>query len=80
MYLPEDRCCMKLAEPQNKVPIIHTYYIILRAASRAAAASKMERSVIIINGFQPLTIITKRFILDVTLALDPPLVLQNTIL
>ena len=40
MYLPEGRCCMKLEEPQNKLPIIHTYYIILRGGSRAAAASK----------------------------------------
>ena len=42
--------------------------------SRAAATSKMERFVIIVNGFQPLTIITKRSILDVAAALDPPLV------
>ena len=28
---------------------------------------------IIVNGFQPLTIITKHSILDVTAALDPPL-------
>ena len=34
----------------------------------------MERFVIIVNGFQPLTIITKRSILDVAAALDPPLV------
>ena len=33
----------------------------------------MERFVIIVNGFQPLTIITKRSILDVAAALDPPL-------
>ena len=43
----------------------------------------MESFVIIVNGFQPLTIITKRFqpltiitkcsILDVAAALDPPL-------
>ena len=33
----------------------------------------MERFVIIVNGFQPLTIITKRFILDVAAVLDPPL-------
>ena len=33
----------------------------------------MERFVIIINGFQPLTIITKRSILDVVAVLDPPL-------
>ena len=30
----------------------------------------MERFVIIVNGFQPLTIITKRTILDVTAVLD----------
>ena len=39
----------------------------------AAAAFKMERFVIIVNGFQPLTIITKCSILDVAAALDPPL-------
>ena len=33
----------------------------------------MECFVIIVNGFQPLTIITKRSILDVAAALDPPL-------
>ena len=41
--------------------------------SRAAATSKMERFVIIVNGFQPLTVITKRSILDVAAALAPPL-------
>ena len=40
----------------------------------AAATSKMERFVIIVNGFQPLTIITKRTILDVAAALDLPLI------
>ena len=46
---------------------------LARGGSRAAATSKMERFVIIVNGFQPLTIITKRSILDVAAALDPPL-------
>ena len=41
--------------------------------SRTAAISKMEHFVIIVNGFQSLTIITKRSILDVAAALDPPL-------
>ena len=45
----------------------------VRGGSRAAATSKMERFVIIANGFQPLTIITKRSVLDVAAALDPPL-------
>ena len=45
----------------------------IRGGFRAAATSKMECFVIIVNGFQPLTIITKHSILDVAAALDPPL-------
>ena len=41
--------------------------------SRTAAVSKMELFVIIVNGFQPLIIITKSSILDVTAVLGPPL-------
>ena len=44
-----------------------------RDGSKAAARSKMEQFVIIVNGWKPLTIITKRSILDVAAALDPPL-------
>ena len=44
-----------------------------RGGSRAAATSKMECVVKIVNGWKPLTIITKRSILDVVAALDPPL-------
>ena len=44
-----------------------------KGGSRTAATPKMERFVIIVNGFQPLTIITKRSILDVAAVLDPPL-------
>ena len=33
----------------------------------------MERFVIILNGFQPLTVMTKRSILDIAVVLDPPL-------
>ena len=40
--------------------------------SRAAATFKMECFVIIVNGWKTLTIITKRSILDVAAALDPP--------
>ena len=46
---------------------------VVRGGSSAAATSKMERFVIIINGLQPLTIITKHSILNVAAALDPPL-------
>ena len=44
-----------------------------RGGSRTAAASKMEGFVTIVNGWKPLTIITRRTILDVAAALDPPL-------
>ena len=47
---------------------------IFRDGSRAAATSKMEHFVIIVNGSQPLTIIAKPSILDVVTALDPPLI------
>ena len=45
----------------------------LRGGSRAAATSKTECFVIIVNGCKPLTIITKRSIMDVAAVLDPPL-------
>ena len=48
---------------------------MLRGGSRAAATSKMERFVIIVSGFQLLTVITKCSILDVAAALDPSLML-----
>ena len=44
-----------------------------RGGSRTAATSKMEFFVIIVNCFQPLTIITKSSILDIAAALYPPL-------
>ena len=45
----------------------------VKGGPRTAATSKMELFEIIVNGFQPLTIITKCSILDVAAALDPPL-------
>ena len=45
----------------------------MRGGSRAAATSKVERFVIIVNGLQPLTIIPKRSILDVAAVLHLPL-------
>ena len=44
---------------------------VKRGGSRAAATSKIECFVIIVNGFQPLTIITRYSILDVAAAQDP---------
>ena len=43
-----------------------------KGGSRTAATSKMERFVIIVNGFQLLIIITKHFILDLAVVLDSP--------
>ena len=58
---------------------ILTYCFIfdLRGGSRAAATSKNERFVIIVNGRNPLTIITKHYILDVAAPLDSLLDLIN---
>ena len=50
---------------------------MVRGGSRTAATSKIERFVIIVNGLQPLTIITKLSILDVAAPLDPPLMVRN---
>ena len=44
-----------------------------KGGSRAAATSKIERFLAIVNGFQPLTIITKRSILNAAAAPDPHL-------
>ena len=48
----------------------------MRGGSRTAATSKMKHFVIIVNGFQPLTIITKHSILDIAAVLDLPLQMQ----
>ena len=48
---------------------------IFRGGSRTAVTSKMEFFLIIVNGWKPLTISTKCSILDVTAALDLPLIL-----
>ena len=53
--------------------MIYEVYTTHRGGSRAAATSKIERFVIIVNGWKPLTIITKRSVLDVAAALNPPL-------
>ena len=55
------------------------FAVQLRGGSRAAATAKMERFMIIVNGFQPLAIITKRSISDVATALDPPLQLPSKV-
>ena len=46
---------------------------LVRGGSRTAATFKVELFVIIANGFQPLTIVTKSSTLDVAAVPDPPL-------
>ena len=46
--------------------------------TRTAATSKMERFVMIVNSWKPLTIITKRSILDVATILDPTLSIHKS--
>ena len=45
-------------------------WVYFRGRSRTTATSKMKR---LVNGFQPLTIITKQSILDAAAVVDPPL-------
>ena len=52
-------------------------YTAIRGRSRAATTSKLEHFVIIVNGFQLLTFITKRTILDVAAVLDPSLAIRT---
>ena len=65
-----NKCLYKLKVINN----VLLKYKISRGRSRTAVTSKMECFVIIVNGWKPLTIITKRSILDVAAALDPPLI------
>ena len=67
-WIPAIRNKADIISSSNKI----TY--ITRGGSRTAATSKMEHFVIIVKGFQLLTIIPKRSILDVAAILDPPLV------
>ena len=64
--------------PHNLAPKFETllipYCVVRRGGSRTAATFKMERFMIIVNGWKRLTIITKRSILDAAAVLDPPLV------
>ena len=74
---------MSLCIPAISVELLSFYiYLIMcisaslmqpRSGSRTATISKMERFVIIVNGWRQLTIITKRSILDFAAVLDPPL-------
>ena len=47
---------------------------VIKSGSRTAEPSKTKHFKIIVNDWKPLTIITKRSILDAEGILDPPLV------
>ena len=49
--------------------------LIIRGGSRAAATTKTECFVIIVNGWKPLTVITKHSILDAAAALGLSLII-----
>ena len=49
----------------------------IKDGSRTVATSKVELFVIIVNGWKPLTIITKSSTLDVAAGLDPADILQK---
>ena len=58
---------------QDLKQFIQKIKVFFRGGSRTAATSKMARFVIIVNGWKPLTIITKRSTLHVAAVLDPSL-------
>ena len=62
---------------EGELSLKHSQKPIYRDGYRTAATSKMERFVIIVNGWKPLAIIIKRSILDVAEVLDPPLDLDK---
>ena len=68
---------LKITETVHSLNYFRSY-CIHRGGSRTAATSKMELFVIIANGFQSLTIITKCSILDVAVVLDPTLIHKVT--
>ena len=59
----------------------HVMFVLMgslyRGGSSTAATFKVKRFVIIVNGWKPLTITTKRSILNVAAVLDPPLRLSD---
>ena len=65
--------CQRNIVKHLRLSFLGKYLTTTEGGSRTVVTSKMERFVIIVNGFQPLTIITKRSILDVAAVLDPPL-------
>ena len=65
---------MALRRGMSVTHLCHRDISVPRGGSRTAATSKVELFVIIVNGWKPLTIITKSSTLDVAAVVDPPLV------
>ena len=78
MYLGQN--CQSIAQCKQNIESWNIYGHLRRQNSinrskfRTAATSKIERFVIIVNAFQPLTTITKCSILDVAAVLDTSLI------
>ena len=71
--LTQSRINSNKKRDKNRVGEVPFFVLSFRIGwSRTAATSKMERFAVIVNGFQPLTIITKYSILDVAAVLDLP--------
>ena len=70
LSLTKTKCRQKSSLRRERVES----FMIYRGESRTAATSKVEHFVIIVNGWKPLTIITKSSILDVAAVLDPLLI------
>ena len=60
-----------------EVVIVSMFFIVSRGGSRTAATTKVELFVIIVNGWKPLTIITKFSTFDVVGVLGRLLVSLN---
>ena len=76
----------KLGQPIKEIllhlkPVkdFYDYTTFARVGSKTAATWKMERFVMIVYGWKPLTINTKRSILDVAGVLGPPLFTESQI-
>ena len=71
-------CCSSPRSASDGICILALLFrftnTVARGGSRTAATFKMEHFVIIVNGWKPLTIITKCSILVVAAVLDLPLV------
>ena len=67
-----------MAHTYIKYNMQYTTYDIHRGGSRTAVTSTMDHFVIIVNGWKPLTIITKTSILDIAAVLDSPLIQYTT--